>query len=328
MNRPEVLDPALLRAGRFDRQVLVDRPDRVGRAGILQIHLKGRTIAADVTPETIAALTPGFTGADLATLVNEAALIATRRNASEITMNDFTEAFERMVAGIEKRKRVLAPKEREIVAHHEMGHALTAMALPGGEPVHRVSIIPHGVGALGYTIQRPSEDRFITTREELEDKMAVLLGGRAAEWVVYGQTSTGAADDLAKVTDIARDMTTRFGMEPTIGPVSYESPPSPFLSGGPAAPGWSERRYSDETARAIDQAVQRIVETAFRRRVSILEGHRDLLEEGAQLLLQKEVLDEPALRELARKLSASARAPAIAAASSLPPSSPARPGGA
>jgi len=176
-----------------------------------------------------------------------------------------------------------------------------------------VSMIPRGVGALGYTIQRPSEDRFLMTREELEDKMAVLLGGRAAEWIVYGRTSTGAADDLAKVTDIARDMAARFGMDATIGPVSYETPPSPFLTGGPAPPQWSERRYSDETAHAIDEAVRQIVEASFRRAVSILETHRDLLEAGAQLLLQKEVLDETALKELAKKI-APAPAPRLAAA--------------
>ncbi len=315
-NRPEILDPALLRAGRFDRQVLVDRSDRAGRVDILKIHLKGRRVGADVTPEQIAALTPGFTGADLATLVNEAALIATRRNAAEISMADFTNAFERMVAGLEKRKRVLAPKERDIVAHHEMGHALTAMALPGGEPVHKVSMIPRGVGALGYTIQRPSDDRFLMTREDLEDKMAVLLGGRAAEWIVYGRTSTGAADDLAKVTDIARDMVARFGMDPSVGPVSYESPPSPFLGGGPAPQGWSERRYSDETAHAIDEAVQHIVEASFQRTVAILEALRGLLEESARLLLEKETLDETALRELAKKIAAHPPAPALAAASS------------
>jgi len=306
-NRPEILDPALLRAGRFDRQVLVDRPDRGGRADILKIHLKGRRLAADVSPEQIAALTPGFTGADLATLVNEAALIATRRAASEISMSDFTSAFERMVAGIEKRKRVLSPKERDIVAHHEMGHALTAISL--GQPIQKVSIIPRGVGALGYTIQRPTEDRFITTREELEDKMAVLLGGRAAEWIVYRHTSTGAADDLAKVTDIARDMVMRLGMDPTLGPVSYESPPSQFLNAPTPQAFMGERRYSDETARAIDEAVQHAVEGAFQRTVSILEAHRDLLEKGANLLLEKETLEEAALRDLTRAME---RTPAAA----------------
>ncbi|HTR14920.1 MAG TPA: ATP-dependent zinc metalloprotease FtsH [Roseiarcus sp.] len=310
-NRPEILDPALLRAGRFDRQVLVDRPDRGGRAEILEIHVKGHRLARDVSPEQIAALTPGFTGADLATLVNEAALIATRRNADEISMSDFTRAFERMVAGIEKRKRVLSPKERDIVAHHEMGHALTAMAL--GQPAHKVSIIPRGVGTLGYTIQRPTEDRFITTREELEDRMVVLLGGRAAEWIIYRHTSTGAADDLAKVTDIARDMVMRFGMDPTLGPVSYESPPSQFLN-APTPQLLGERRYSDETAHAIDQSVQHAVEEAFQRTISLLESHRDLLDEGAKRLLEKETLEEAALRDLVGPMGAPERAPAKAAA--------------
>ena len=224
-NRPEILDPALLRAGRFDRQVLVDRPDKPGRIDIINLYLKGHKLAADVSAENIAALTPGFTGADLANLVNEAALVATRRKAREIAMNDFTEAVERMVAGLEKKKRVLSPKERRVVAYHEMGHALVAMSLPNADTVHKISIIPRGVGALGYTIQRPTEDRYVITREELIDRMDVLLGGRAAEWVVFHQLSTGAADDLVKVTDIARDMVTRFGMEPTLGPVSYEGAP-------------------------------------------------------------------------------------------------------
>jgi cell division protease FtsH len=302
-NRPEILDPALLRAGRFDRQVLVDRPDKLGRIDILRIHLKGHKLARDVEAEKIAALTPGFTGADLANLVNEAALVATRRNASEISAGDFTNAVERIIAGLERRKRVLTPKERAVVAYHEMGHALTAMALPGVDPVHKVSIIPRGIGALGYTIQRPTEDRFLMTREELENKMAVLLGGRAAEWITYQHLSTGAADDLAKVTDIARDMVMRFGMEKSLGPVSYESPRSPFLNGAPAPESWSERRYSDDTAHAIDQAVQHIVEASFQRTVSILEARRQTLEEGAELLLERETLDESDLVRLAAKVS-------------------------
>jgi cell division protease FtsH len=203
-NRPEILDPALLRAGRFDRQILVDRPDKKGRVDILRVHLRKVKVASDVEPEQIAALTPGFTGADLANLVNEAALLATRRNNDAVTMSDFTNAVERMVAGLEKRNRLLNPNEREIVAHHEMGHVLVAVSLPGTDTIHKVSIIPRGVGALGYTIQRPTEDRFLMTREELDAKMAVLLGGRAAESVVFGHLSTGAADDLRRVTDIAR----------------------------------------------------------------------------------------------------------------------------
>ena len=297
-NRPEILDPALLRAGRFDRQVLVDRPDRSGRIDILNVHLKGHTLAGDVDPEKIAALTPGFTGADLANLVNEAALIATRRRGETITMEDFTRAVERIVAGLEKKKRVLNAKERRVVAYHEMGHTLMAMSLPGTDTVHKVSIIPRGIGALGYTIQRPSEDRFIQTREELESRMSVLLGGRAAEHIVFHHLSTGAADDLAKVTSIARDMVARYGMEEQLGPVSYDAERPGFLQGAPMPPGWEQRSYSDETAHAIDQAVQRIVEQAFARTVGILEQRREVLEHGAQLLLEKETLDENDLKSL------------------------------
>jgi cell division protease FtsH len=301
-NRPEILDPALLRAGRFDRQVLVDRPDKAGRIDILEIYFKGHRIAPDADPEKVAALTPGFTGADLANLVNEAALVATRRRANEITMRDFTNAIERMLAGLERRKRVLNVRERQVTAYHEMGHAVTAMALPGTDPVHKVSIIPRGVGALGYTIQRPTEDRFLMTREELENKMAVLLGGRAAEWIVFGHLSTGAADDLVKVTDIARDMVMRFGMEETVGPVSYERPVSPFLAGTPNAENVQRRQLSDDTAHVIDESVRRIVEHAFDRTVALLKQHRDVLERGARLLLDKETLDESELDQLRSSL--------------------------
>jgi len=303
-NRPEILDPALLRAGRFDRQVLVDRPDKLGRIELADLYLKGHKIAADVSAEEIAALTPGFTGADMANLINEAALVATRRSATEISMNDFTNAVERIVAGMEKKKRLLTPKERQVVAYHEMGHALAAMSLPGADTVHKVSIIPRGVGALGYTIQRPTEDRFVITREELLDKMAVLLGGRAAEWATFHHLSTGAADDLAKVTDIARDMVTRFGMEPSLGPVSYESAPSPFLTGPPASEGLHEKRHSDETAHAIDQAVQQIVTASFDRTVGILKAHEAILDRAAKLLLEQETLDEYALKRIRDKLEA------------------------
>jgi cell division protease FtsH len=297
-NRPEILDPALLRAGRFDRQVLVDRPDKAGRIDILKVHLKGHTLAPDVDPEKIAALTPGFTGADIANLVNEAALIATRRRRDAVTMADFTSAVERMVAGLEKRKRILNPNERRVVAYHEMGHTLVAMSLPGTDTVHKVSIIPRGIGALGYTIQRPSEDRFIQTREELENRMCVLLGGRAAEHVVFHHLSTGAADDLAKVTSIARDMVARYGMDEKLGPVSYDAERPHFLQGVPGGLGFEQRSYSDETAHAIDQSVQRIVERIFVRTVAILEQQRDLLERGARLLLEKETLDESDLKKL------------------------------
>ena len=297
-NRPEILDPALLRAGRFDRQVLVDRPDKIGRVQILEVHLKKARLAPDVDPQQIAALTPGFTGADLANLVNEAALLATRRKAEAVTMEDFTAAIERIVAGLEKRNRLLNPREREVVAHHEMGHALVAMALPGVDPVHKVSIIPRGMGALGYTIQRPTEDRFLMTREELEDKMAVLLGGRAAEWLVYSQLSTGAANDLAKVTEIARAMVTRYGMSKRLGHVTLEREQNSYLGveqmyGLPA-----RHEYGEATATAIDEEVQAIVEEAFERTLGLLRERRELLERCAKRLLEEETLDAEELAEM------------------------------
>jgi len=298
-NRPEILDPALLRAGRFDRQVLVDRPDKVGRAQILRVHLKKVRLAADADPDKIAALTPGFTGADLANLVNEATLVATRRDADAVGLDDFTAAVERIVAGLEKRSRILSPREREVVAHHEMGHALVALSLPGTDPVHKVSIIPRGIGALGYTIQRPTEDRFLMTRGELENKMAVLLGGRAAEHIVYGHLSTGAADDLAKVTDIARSMVMRYGMDEKLGSLSYEEERAPFL---PVPLGGAERRYSEETARDIDRAVHAIAQAAFDRAVAILTKHRATLEDGARRLLRQETLSEEDIAGLAATL--------------------------
>jgi cell division protease FtsH len=309
-NRPEILDPALLRSGRFDRQVLVDLPDKIGRAQILRVHVKKVKLAANVDTEQIAGLTPGFSGADLANLVNEAALVATRRGADAVTLDDFTVAVERMVAGLEKRNRLLNPHEREIVAYHEMGHALTAMSLRGVDEVHKISIIPRGVSALGYTIQRPTEERYLMTREELENKMAVLLGGRAAEHVVFKHLSTGAADDLAKVTDIARNMVTRYGMDPQLGPVSLEEAHPSFLAGSPRAP-WTEREYSEATAREVDCAVRSIVERAFERAVSILEANRDVLQRGARWLLERETLTEEELRQLRPALAD--RAPAVAA---------------
>ena len=301
-NRPEILDPALLRAGRFDRQVLLDRPDRVGRKDILAVHLKKATIDDTVDPESIAGLTPGFTGADLANLVNEAALAATRRGAEMVGMADFTAALERIVAGLERRNRLLNPREREIVAYHEMGHALTAAAIPGSDKVHKVSIIPRGIGALGYTIQRPTEDRYLMTKEELENKMSVLLGGRAAEHLIYGHLSTGAADDLARTTDTARHMVTRYAMVPELGNVAYESEPTGFLGGKPG--GFLERTYSEETAREIDCAVREIVDGAFTKARGILDRNRELLETGARELLEKETLDEASLELLFGKVRA------------------------
>jgi cell division protease FtsH len=297
-NRPEILDPALLRAGRFDRQILVDRPDKKGRIDILRVHLRHTKLGADVEPEKIAALTPGFTGADLANLVNEATLLATRRGADAVTMSDFSNAVERMIAGLEKRNRLLNPKEREIVAYHEMGHALVALSLPGTDPVHKVSIIPRGVSALGYTIQRPTEDRFLMTREELENKMSVLLGGRAAELTVFGHLSTGAADDLRRVTDIARSMVTRYGMSQRLGSVAYDRDPRSFLTGPnlPSPP--TERDYAEETAAAIDEEVRTIVQTAMDRALEILKTRRETLERCARRLLEVETLDEKELTQL------------------------------
>jgi cell division protease FtsH len=300
-NRPEILDPALLRAGRFDRQVLVDRPDKKGRLQILEVHVRKVKLATEVDLEQVASMTTGFSGADLANLVNEAALLATRRRAESITLADFTNAIERIVAGLEKRNRLLNPREREIVAHHEMGHALVAMSLPGTDPVHKVSIVPRGVGALGYTIQRPTEDRFLMTREELENKIAVILGGRAAEKLIYDHLSTGAADDLVRVTDIARGMVTRFGMDEKLGPVAYVTDRSQFLQPGPGAME-AERRYSEDTAREIDMAVRSIVDRLFDRTLEILRSNRDILERCAHELLQKETLDETELMALTRGL--------------------------
>jgi cell division protease FtsH len=287
-NRPEILDPALLRAGRFDRQVLVDRPDRKGRIDILKIHLQRLTLADDVKLEDIAALTPGFTGADLANLANEAAVLATRRGGQSIAMADFTGAVERIIAGLEKKSRILIPRERRIVAYHEMGHALVALAIPGSDPVQKVSIIPRGIGALGYTMQRPTDDRFLMGKVELENKMAVLMGGRAAEILLGEDVSTGAADDLAKATDIARGMVLRFGMDEHLGPVAWDTEQGQFLQ----QPGvfWQPRRFSDETAHEIDLAVRGRMERALARAVGILQTNRPALDAGAESLLAHETL--------------------------------------
>jgi cell division protease FtsH len=298
-NRPEVLDPALLRAGRFDRQVLVDRPDKKGRAEILEVHLKKIHLGPAVSVEAIAALTPGFSGADLANLVNEAALLATRRSGESVTLEDFTQAIERFVAGLEKRNRILNVHERDVVAHHEMGHALVAMSLPGVDPVQKVSIIPRGIAALGYTMQRPIEDRFLMDRGELVNRMTVLLGGRAAESLMYEQVSTGAGDDLVKVTDIARSMVMRYGMDPKLGQVSYEEETAPLLGGGPQ---WHERRYGEATATAIDAAVRALIDDAFQRAVAILSANRDLLDQSAKELLAKETFSSEELKSIAGRL--------------------------
>lgn len=285
-NRPEILDPALLRAGRFDRQVLVDRPDKLGRVAILKIYLKKIETAKDIDPGQIAALTPGFSGADLANLVNEAALQATKRDAPAVMMADVTLALERIVTGLERKSRLLIPQEREAVAYHEMGHALVALATPGADPVQKISIIPRGIGALGYTLQRPTDDRFLMNRGELKGKMTVLLGGRSAEALVVGEISSGAADDLEKATHIARTMVTRFGMSEDLGQVAYESRHPGFLDG----PASVTRDYSEQTAREIDCAVRALIDDAATTAMHILKTHRKQLEEGAKLLLEKETL--------------------------------------
>lgn len=286
-NRPEILDPALLRAGRFDRQVLVDRPDKSGRIAILEVHTKTIKLARNVDLEQVAALTPGFSGADLANLCNEAAILATRANREAVTLLDFTDAIERMVAGLEKKNRLLNPIERKTVAYHELGHALVALSLPGQDPVQKVSIIPRGIGALGYTLQRPTEDRFLMTTDELKNKMVVLLGGRAAEDLFFGTVSTGASDDLVKVSEIARSMVTRYGMVSGLGQVAYETERGTFL-GQPVEGGG--RRFSDDTAREIDLAVKDLVDQAYTRAQHLLEERRKELERLAVILLEKETL--------------------------------------
>jgi len=295
-NRPEILDPALLRAGRFDRQVLVDRPDRKGRFEILNVHARKIKLAPEIDLDAIAGATTGFTGADIANLVNEAAIIATRRNASMVGFKDFMEAIERIVAGLEKKSRVLNQEERRRVAYHEMGHALVAASLRGVDPILKVSIIPRGVGALGYTMQRPTEDRFLLARSDLENRIAVLTGGRAAETLIYdGNISTGAADDLQRATEVALEMVTRHGMDDIVGQRTYAPAPQPFL---PTASG-DRIAAAETTAREIDLAVRDIIAHAFGRAIEILKGRRADLEKGAELLLSRESLtvdDFPALR--------------------------------
>jgi cell division protease FtsH len=295
-NRPEVLDPALLRAGRFDRQVLVDRPDRSGRLAILRVHARKIRLAVDVDLAQVAALTAGFAGADLANVVNEAALGATRRRGDAVTLADFTQAVERIVAGIEKPRSLLGAEERCTVAYHELGHALTALALRGTERVHKVSIVPRGVGALGYTLQRPSEDRHLLRRGEYLARIAVLMGGRAAETLVFGEPSTGASDDIAKATDLARDYVMRYGMDEGIGPVAYADERPRFLA--PQLDGTVPRALGPQTAQAIDAAVRRLLDSAGRRAHEILATNRALLDRAAAALLEHETLDEAELTAL------------------------------
>lgn len=287
-NRPEILDAALLRAGRFDRQVVVDRPERKGREAILRVHARKVTLDDDADLGQVAAITPGFTGADLANLVNEAAIIATRRNGDKVTMADLTAAVERIIAGVERKSRVLGPEERARVAHHEMGHALVAANVDHADPVHKVSIIPRSIGALGYTMQRPTEDRFLISVSELKDRMTVLMAGRAAEDLVFGEVSTGASDDLAKATDIAREYVTRFGMAPEIGQAVLERKAAQYLD--QHGPGMAARDYSEETAREVDIAIRKLLEEAYERAKTILTEHDAELKSGAALLLDRETI--------------------------------------
>ncbi len=295
-NRPEILDPALLRAGRFDRQVVVDRPDRKGRQDILTLHANKVKLRSDVNLENIAAMTPGMAGADLANVINEAALLAVRRQREAITQQDLEEAVERVVAGLEKRNRVLSLSERERVAHHEVGHAVVALSLPGSDPVQKISIVPRGIAALGYTLQLPTEDRFLLTKSELEDRIAVLLGGREAEELVYGEVSTGAHDDLAKATQLAKQMVKGYGMSAQLGPIALDgSRHATFLK---QQDGSFAQDYSEATAKTIDQEVREIIETQQKRATRILQDQSQKLGEAAKVLLEREVLTGVELRAI------------------------------
>ena len=296
-NRPEILDPALLRAGRFDRQVLVDRPDKIGRLAILKVHARSITLANQADLETIAAMTPGFVGADLANLLNEAALLAVRRNKDTVTLSELQEAVERVIGGLEKKNRVLNKMERARVAHHEIGHALMAMSIPGGDAVHKISIIPRGIAALGYTMQLPTEDRFLMTVSELKNRIAVLLGGRAAEEVIYGEVSTGAQDDLRKATDIAKSMVKAYGMSEKLGQVSLERDrQSVFLQTGPSqTPG----DYSEHTSREIDCEVRLLIDEQYERARTLITSQEAILRKAAQVLLEKETISGEELKTLA-----------------------------
>lgn len=291
-NRPEVLDPALRRPGRFDRQILVDRPDKIGREAILNIHAKNVKLDVDVNLSKLAARTPGFAGADLANLVNEAALLAARENHSTVTMIDFDEAIERVVAGLEKKSRVLNDLEKKIVAYHEVGHALIAVLMPGAGSVEKISIVPRGIGALGYTLQLPEEDRFLMTEDEIRGRIVTLLGGRTAEELIFDRTSTGASDDLQKATDLAERFVTLYGMSDKLGLVVFDRTPQPFLEGFSNP----RRSVSAQVAEDIDREVKHVMDGAHQIAQLILNQNRELLEETAQLLLEQEVLEGQELK--------------------------------
>ncbi|MCX5839437.1 MAG: ATP-dependent zinc metalloprotease FtsH [Deltaproteobacteria bacterium] len=294
-NRPEILDPALLRPGRFDRHVLVDRPDKVGRKEILRVHMKKIKAGPDADLELLANMTPGMVGADLANLVNEAALLAVRRNKKEVGLAEFEEAVERIIAGLEKKNRLINPKERETVAYHEMGHAMVALSLPGTDPVQKISIIPRGISALGYTMQVPTEDRFLMKKTELLNKIASLLGGRAAEEIIFGDISTGAHNDLARATDIARSMIREYGMSATLGQVYLSPEKRPRYLDMETREGGD---YSEATAEMIDREIREIIASEYARALDILRSRKDILVEGARLLLEKEKIDGEEIRVL------------------------------
>jgi cell division protease FtsH len=294
-NRPEVLDPALLRPGRFDRQVLVDKPDVNGREQVLRIHTKNVKLSPAVDLRVVAARTAGFAGADLANLVNEAALLAARKDKTAVEMSDFDEAIDRLIAGLEK-KRVMSSKEREIVAYHESGHAIVATVIPGMDPVHKISIVQRGFGALGYTMQLPLEDRYLMQRQDLLDQLAVLLGGRTAEELALGEISTGAQNDLQRATDIARAMVTEWGMSDALGAVNYDGHKRNKFLDIPMGP--ERGNYGDDTARLIDAEVKRIMTDAHMRARAILTDKRDMLEKVTRQLLEVEVMEGDTLRAI------------------------------
>ena len=293
-NRPEILDPALLRPGRFDRHVLVDRPDVIGREEILKIHTRQVKLSPDVDLKVIASRTPGFVGADLANIVNEAALLAARKNKEGVEMSDIEEAIDRVVAGLEKKRRLMSKKEKEIVAFHESGHAIAASLLPNADPVRRISIIPRGISALGYTLQLPTEDRYLMTKSELLDRLAVLLGGRVAEEIVFGEISTGAHNDLQRATDIATSMVKEFGMSEKLGYATFEKEKGPLFLPSLS----SAREYSEDTAKQIDEEVKKIIDEAQQKVKEILTAKKDQLEELARLLMEKEVVEEQDLKRI------------------------------
>ncbi|RMF62678.1 MAG: ATP-dependent zinc metalloprotease FtsH [Cyanobacteria bacterium J069] len=304
-NRPEILDPALRRPGRFDRQVLVDRPDKSGRLQILQVHARPVTMGEDVNLEAIAAQTSGFSGADLANLVNESALMAARNNRQAVLMADFKEAIERVIAGLEKRSRVLTPMERQTVAYHEVGHALVGALMPGDSKVSKISIVPRGMGALGYTMQMPESDRFLLLEDELRGQLATLLGGRSAEEIVFGKVSTGASDDIQRATDLAERAITQYGMSATLGPIAFEKNQAQFLDGGS-----TRRAISPEVAAEIDRQVKQAIDNAHDMAQTILRLNRDLLESATQTLLTAEVLEGETLEAILSQVKAPEGLPA------------------